>query len=230
MKGMGRRWVLLVFVAACGGPDPLLGFREIFDAVDAGEADVTVEDDACFCFDAAAPDVGVPPPPPVLCPPTAPLAGEPCTVPPYENCEYGMTGSFFCDTHFLCLGGQWRSSTYSCDTPQSCDGIADGGACTSPGQSCGFADADSVCVCSACGGGPPPPPPPPDAGMPPPTGPQWRCFTPPPECGVSRANSGTSCDLPDGSVCSFAGGGCCIGVVEQCSDGVWLGQPTEPCP
>jgi hypothetical protein len=220
---------------ACGGPDPLLDFGErSFPPPEGVDATVHTFDGGCdFCFDDAfAPDTAPPPePPPVLCPVSAPLAGASCNVPDYENCEYGSSTSFFCNDIFKCVSGVWSTGEPNCQPTQACDTAADGGGCTSPGQACAVPDSGTVCVCSECGGGPPPPPPPVpfgDGGTINPSG-TWQCFDPGSGCSPDRANSGTACDLPDGSLCRFVGGGCCTGVFEQCVDGVWLGGPTTPC-
>ncbi len=216
---------------ACGGPDPLLDFRSFPQPPEDIDATVHTFDGGCdFCFpDAPAPE-GTPPPepPPVPCPVSSPTPGASCNVPEYENCEYGSSTSYSCNDVFNCVSGVWSNAQSACKPPEACDTAVDGGACSSPGEACPVPDADSVCVCTVCGGGPPLPPPPPgvDGGTNP--SPAWRCFDPGPGCSPDRANSGTACDLPDGSVCHY-GGGCCSGVVEQCADGVWLGGPGVPC-
>ncbi len=217
------RWGLF-FVA------PLVACGSLVAVDDAGGADATVE--ACTspspfdCVDASF-DVA-PPPPPVVCPASPPTLGSSCTAPDYQDCEYG-TQSYFCNQHFTCWFGQWQKNTslsFLCGTDEACGTVVDGGACQSPGQACTSGDA-SVCVCSECGAGPPPPPGPDGASY---VLRVWRCFAENAGCSPQRPSVGTTCDLPDGSACSYSHGGCCTGVFEKCVNGVWLGDPTEPCP
>lgn len=229
--GVGRELLAAACagVMACGGPDPILDLGgHSLPPEKAIGATVVSNDGGCdFCLNDATLSDSAPPTelPPVLCPSSAPTLGTACDVPEYEDCEYGSSTSFFCDEIFNCLSGVWATSKPQCQATQPCDALVDGGACTSAGEACGAPDSGTVCVCMECGGGPPPPPGSDGAVS---SGPAWRCFDPGTGCSSERANSGTACNLPSGSVCRF-GGGCCSGVVEECEQGVWLAGPGVPC-
>jgi hypothetical protein len=231
---VGRRSLVSVLGAlvACGGSDPLLSFV----VTNAGEGvDATVRRDAgCdACSDVLFTLDGIPPPPPppqtpIPCPPLAPIAGGACNTPQDEDCEYGSSTSWYCNDHYRCITGQWVFEPGNCDPTEPCATITDGGTCQSPGQVCGDTSSGSMCLCvGGCGGGA-------HAKMP--TTVEggvnrgiWRCTTLTNGCTGARPRSGTTCDLPDGSVCTY-GAGCCAGVSEECSEGVWLAYQSPPCP
>jgi hypothetical protein len=177
-------------------------------------------DDMDASTDATMSDADVSQP---VCPLAAPDAGASCATAPDVDCEYGDSTSFYCNQHYVCDDGQWLLDTRyesQCASQVDCATAVDGGACNNY-EVCPL--AGSVCVCAVCGGGPPPPPGF-EGGAP-----TWRCFSPGLGCNPNRPDLGTTCDLPDGSACAYAGGTCCMGIAERCMNGVWLSVEGVEC-
>lgn len=162
----------------------------------------------------------------VICPTDAPTPGAGCSVPWYQRCEYGTSADVLCNTILSCSNGAWTvwQDTKSCPVLESCP-AAPTGACTTPLIACEYPDASKVCVCGICGGGPPPP----DGYLL-----TWRCADPGPSCPLSRPRLGTACALDAGAdagiACRYGGAGCCEGVYQECTQGVWIGEVTGICP
>ena len=160
--------------------------------------------------------------PPVLCPPTPPVVGSPCTS-VNEICEYGQSWWLSCNPSVRCGPDHtWGAETKG----SSC--LGDAAACPptyaaalEAGINCPPADCEypeGHCTCLGYCGGPPPPGPTPNT---------FHCSPTPKGCPTLRPRLGTACTV-ENQKCNYDLG-CCGGTVLFCMGGVWLGGPTPPC-
>jgi hypothetical protein len=209
--------------ASTGGED---GGTDATAASDGSGDDAGDEDGSLGCgFSCDAGDEHVPF---VLCPPSVPADGSACGVPD-EVCEYGKSWWLQCNVVVRCYGGTWHPLY---DGTQ-CPWLEAGGACPATWAQASAIEAGATCVAAdcqypqgycecggACGGG--------GAPKPPLYGLAWTCADASAACPSPRPLAGTACGASDAS-CNY-GWSCGCGEWMQCTDGVWQGFASPPCP
>lgn len=168
----------------------------------------------------------------VVCPATAPAVGSACTLPEGEECEYGASWWLGCDVVVRCMQGVWKvaGASQACleqDAGGACPATfaeavgIDAGADMCPAPGCQYPDGYCECLVGCGGGG--------QSGHPRPQAVvgQWYCKAATPQCPSPRPDLGTSCDSD--ARCLY-GMECGCGAQLQCTEGVWQGFATFPCP
>jgi len=155
--------------------------------------------------DMGPPDTGAP----ATCPVTEPGGGGACSG--AISCTYGTHPRLACRRQYTCTGGHWAvapsamcTDLAACVSEQPLPVI--GKICSAAGHDCMW-DTGLYCRCLAC----------PDAT----SCPNWNCFPPPNNCGITPPNLGQKCDansMP--AVCDF--GNCALGtrVTVTCVNGI----------